>query len=279
MFDISLVIPTYGRQKELEDLLTSLTQQDYDLKRVEIIVVDQNDLIDLSSIIEQFAGKLILLHEKVSTKGIAYSKNYGLRMAKADLVTFPDDDCLYYTDTISSAIRELKKYPNADVVYGRIYDRKNKKNVMRNWSDKFLKLDKFNFHLNYSAITCFTRDKDLFFDERFGVGSQYGVGEELDYIMQLLKSEKTVYFVPDIDIWHPEPGVNTMSAEKTYYYALGYGATFRKNPSIPFLLVFITSCGYQLFLSFGEILRGNFKMANKRMLAFKGRISGFLKFN
>ena len=54
MFDISLIIPTYGRFEEINRLLESIAKQDYALEKIEVIIVDQNESIDLLPLIQQF---------------------------------------------------------------------------------------------------------------------------------------------------------------------------------------------------------------------------------
>lgn len=278
MFDFTLIIPTYGRDEQLKNLLISLLQQNYDMRRVEIIVVDQNDKIDLSEILRSFSEYLNIVHIQSNVKSISRSKNLGIKAARANIIAFPDDDCLYYPDTLDTAFNFMADHPEIEVVYGRLYDREAKKNIMRKWSTKILRLNKLNFHLNYSPIACFTRDKYLFFDENLGVGSRFGMGEELDYIMRLVMRGSLIYFLPQLEIWHPQTGLHAMSNAKTRYYAEGYGATFRKNPEPIFILIFLTSCLYQFCFAGIEILRGDPEMSKKRWLAFTGRLHGFIAF-
>jgi len=279
MFLISLVIPTYGRYEEVRKLLFSISRQTVPPEQIEVIVVDQNEKINLTDVIKEYNDSLKIKHIKSTVKGVAYNKNLGLKAATADIITFPDDDCTFYEDTVEKALEMFKELPDASVIYGRVYDRERKRNVMRHWPTETKKLDKFNFHLRYSAITCFTRVNTLMFDERFGTGSKYGVGEELDYIMQALRSGYKIYYTPDIDVWHPELNVNVMSEEKTYYYALGYGATFRKNMLVQFLIIYLLSCSYQLLSAAKEFFKGDRMLARKRWLALKGRVAGFRQFH
>ncbi|MGL5964736.1 MAG: glycosyltransferase family 2 protein [Fusobacteriaceae bacterium] len=46
---ISLVIPTIGRKKELDELLLSIKEQKY--KKIEVIIIDQNPTGYLNDII------------------------------------------------------------------------------------------------------------------------------------------------------------------------------------------------------------------------------------
>ena len=61
MFDISLIVPTYGRYIEIEKLLHSLSKQTYPLEKIEVIIVDQNDLIDLAPVINKYSSELNIM--------------------------------------------------------------------------------------------------------------------------------------------------------------------------------------------------------------------------
>ena len=275
-FKLSLIIATYGRDKEVDDLLLSLTLQDCSKNDFEVIIVDQNDKIDLSLIINKYNLVLNLNHIKSNVKGLSISKNKGIKAAKAPIITFPDDDCTFYSNTISSALSYLEHHSNVDIVYGRLYDRKSQENIMRVWSSEDKVLNKLNFHTNYSAVTCFSKSKELLFDEMYGVGAKYGSGEELDYIMQALNNEMTVHYSPTIDIWHPPLNVLVMSKEKVYLYGYGYGKIFRKNFNWIFFSIFISAIAYQLLDLLKGCLMFDKNLVVKRATSLKARIHGFL---
>jgi len=270
---ISLIVPTYGRYIEIEALLESFTKQDFDKGKFEVILVDQNDNIDLSPIVSQYVSRLNLLHYKTSVKGIANAKNKGLELSTAPIVTFPDDDCTYYPDTISAALNFFFLNPHVDVVYGKIFDRNENRNVMRNWSDKEIKLNLLNFSLNYSAITCFTKLK-IRFDENFGVGSKISSGEELDYIIRAINQKYLIIYSPQIQMWHPELNVKTMKADKVYNYAYGFGAIIRKNINLKVFFVFTLSLTYQISRFLLHIFS---KDRSKYFFTITGRLKGFFK--
>jgi glycosyltransferase involved in cell wall biosynthesis len=278
MFDISLIIPTYGRFEEINRLLGSVAKQDYPLQKIEVIIVDQNESIDLFPVIQQFQSKLHIIHHKTTVKGIAAAKNTGIKLSKASIVTFPDDDCCYYEDTVSKALLFFKKHPDTDIIYGRIYDRQSNENIMRKWPDKNIQLNLYNFHLNYSAITCFSKQKEMFFDERFGAGTSYASGEELDYIIYTLKKKHTVIYTNTIDLWHPKLDLEVMPLNKIYGYARGYGAICRKHSIFPILFLFTKSFVYQVVLIFKHSLLLQKQKAIKHFQAAKGRLDGFMQF-
>ena len=273
---ISLIIPTYGRTSELAELLESLKCQAY--KNFEVLIVDQNDSINIDNIIRNYHASLNIKHIKSSRKGIAVNKNIGIKHSSGTLITFPDDDCKYYPETLQSAFNYSQKNKTVDLFYGRVYDTEQKINIMRNWAYSDIKLGKFNFHNNYSAITCFSRNKKLVFDENFGVGSKYGCGEEFDYIMQALNLGMNVRYTPEISMWHPKLDINVMNDEKVFYYAKGYGAVFRKNLNFVYGFLFFSSLCYQLAQMTISLFKTDLNTFRKRRIAFKGRIVGFFTF-
>jgi glycosyltransferase involved in cell wall biosynthesis len=278
MYDISLIIPTYDRYEEIEKLLHSISKQTYPLNAIEVIIIDQNDLIDLSSLIYKYAHCLNINHNKTCVRGIANAKNVGIQLSTAPIITFPDDDCMYYEDTVMSVMNFFKSNSDIDIVYGRIYDRQRQLNIMRNWPTKSIKLNLFNFHLNYSAITCFSKRKEIRFDCRFGVGACYSSGEELDYIISALKKKYKTVYTNAIDIWHPHLDISVMPLKKIYNYAKGYGAICKKHVSFPVVYLFTKSVANQIFLLTKYLLLLNKERIRKHFFAIKGRLAGFMKF-
>ena len=91
---ISVVMPTYYEVERLCAALTSLSQQDYPMDQVEIIVVDDAsptpaDGGKLQQALAPFTLKL-LNHE--SNQGRARARNTGLRCATGDIIIFLDSD-------------------------------------------------------------------------------------------------------------------------------------------------------------------------------------------
>jgi glycosyltransferase involved in cell wall biosynthesis len=211
-------------------------------------------------------------------KGIANAKNVGINLSSAPIITFPDDDCTYYPDTIKSALFFLTSNPGVDVAYGRLYERSSKKNIMRSWPSDNKKVTILNFHYTYSAVTAFIRKNDIRFDTQFGVGSLYGIGEELDYLLQTIKLKLNSVYTPSIDIWHPQINPDVMSKEKVYYYAKGYGAICKKHLSFVIFLTFLMSNVFQFLQIIKSLALLNGKLAHKRWLAIKGRVVGFYSF-
>ena len=149
---------------------------------------------------------------------------------------------------------------------------------MRNWAQKKIRLNLYNFHLNYSAITCFTRRKELLFDPRFGVGAKYSSGEELDYVISAIKKSYNVFYTNTIDMWHPPLDLSVMPLQKVYKYAEGYGVICKKNLSPAILFLFAKSSANQLLLMLINAIIFKKQNVIKHFTALKGRLNGFVKF-
>ncbi len=92
---ISIIIPTYNRKDELEDLLPSLRQQECSCS-FEIIVVDDGSTDGtcelLKNLAEDWKGRLRFLKQNRAGPGAA--RNLGIKHAHGDILVFVDSDCI-----------------------------------------------------------------------------------------------------------------------------------------------------------------------------------------
>jgi len=271
----SLIVATYGRKVEIDNLLKSLILQNYNLSLVEIFIVDQNDKINLLPIIEKYRSFLLIHYLKSNKKGLSYNRNLALSKVNGDIVAFPDDDCCYYPDTLTNVNKFFDNYPNVDVVLGKIYNRKTHNNVIRKWNKKMIKINLFNFYFNYSSITIFTKKNNKFFDINLGVGTKFGSYEDADYIIQLLKQNKLIMYYPFIEVWHSDQNVNFMDKNKIYCYGLGFGAICKKHIGFFSLILFFEALIFHLIKLVFALFKGDFTQVYKRLLSIISRIEGF----
>ena len=263
--------------QEVNDFLHSVSRQNYDLSKIEVLVVDQNIEceLNLAPIIEKYLDRIDIRHIRSAKKGLSLSRNIGLRMAGGKYLAFPDDDCLYYPDTLCEVERAFEQHASVEVLLGRIVDRVSQKKIIRKWKDHSFAINCSNFFLNYSAITIFSRKNDVLFDETLGLGTYFGSYEDADYIVQALKLGKKIRYTPCVEVWHPDvqPGLHS---QKTYSYGLGFGALCRKHFSISFVSLFVQSVGYHFLFFLVAMLKLNKQQATRRYLSVISRIRGFI---
>lgn len=114
---ISIVTPMYNVEKYIETYLNSLLRQTYD--NFEVVIVDDcstdNSVDIVNSYIEQFNGKLTLLHNQSNSGNPGIPTNLGLTAARGDYVLILDADD-YITDTALEELHNLTVEYNADII-------------------------------------------------------------------------------------------------------------------------------------------------------------------
>ena len=276
---VSLVMATYGRFEEVSNFFESLISSRYDIRNIEVIVVDQNEIIDLSIIIKKYENKIKIIYIKSDIKGLSKNRNIGLKYVTGDIIAFPDDDCEYLPNTITCAVENIitNKY---DMVLGKIVERDGS-DSLRAWSKKKEIVTKKNFYKKCSSITMFYK-KDKFnykFNEKLGVGEKFGACEDADFIYQMCKLSRIIRYIPELHIYHPHytAGIN-MSINKIKSYGLGFGAMVKENFDYHMIILFTKAQGYHLVKSIFYLLLLKFSKSNESFNAFKSRIVGFIKY-
>lgn len=240
---ISLIVATCGRYEELREFFESLVLQSVGKDAFEIIVVDQNTSIDLTPLISLFSDQLFIHHIRSNAKGLSFNRNIGLEVASGEILAFPDDDCRYYTDSLENVLRCFAASPCASAFLGMIYDRKERRSVLREWPSRPKRVNQWNFYRLISSITLFCRKDTGRFDPRFGVGAKYGSNEDADFVLSAIRNGSVILYTPAIQVWHPEVEISGIALSKTRAYGVGFGAFVAKHS--------IFSCGVLLLLSFG----------------------------
>lgn len=101
---ISIIIAIYNRERELFELLTSLSKQTD--KDFEVIIVDDGSLISLDKIITFFDNLLSIQFYRKTNSGPGLTRNYGAKRAKNNWLVFLDSDVIVEENYIA----EVKKH-------------------------------------------------------------------------------------------------------------------------------------------------------------------------
>ena len=118
---ISVVIPTYNREKHLNNCLLSLLKQTK--KPFEIIIIENSEKPYAEKIIKNLNGQfkkqnVFLYYFRNSINSGALARNLGASKAKGDLVGFLDDDVLLDTNYYEEIEKVFINHPNALGVHG-----------------------------------------------------------------------------------------------------------------------------------------------------------------
>ncbi len=274
----SLIVATIGRYNELQDLLKSIRDQTFDVSKIEVLILDQNEDIDLIPLVNKYSRDFKIDHFRSKVKGLSVNRNEGLKYATGKIIAFPDDDCKYYKNTLSVVNEIFQNNSNYDVVLGRMIDKEKRTNIIRNWKEKPFDITKYNFYYNLSSGTIFVRANDILFEEQLGLGKRNGSCEDADYVINLMKRGKSVRYDPRIEIWHPEMDIHTTDRNKIIGYGLGFGFMCRKHLA-PFIIrLFILVIGFHFLRLLFAFVKMDKKEISGRYWAISSRLRGFFEY-
>lgn len=257
----SIIIPSYKRANTLKLLLEDLkNQKNIDLKKIEVVVVNEEDSPEYRSILEYFSRFLeIKLVDKISKKiqhpiGSSIARNIGMDYARGEFLIFLDDDVRVDKHFISKCMELSKIY---DAFSFRIAQPDDPrpwivKAIQRRFVGKIYitlgiifggfeleKYSKARIEVDHFPGTAFvvrrTIVENIKFDEYLGIGNGYL--EDSDFTYSIRKSGNTLTFITDYSIQHkraPEGGNRMVSPsewvnEKWLYFYWNHKAYFIKK--------------------------------------------------
>lgn len=232
LVQVSLILCTLGRVKEVNDFLESLVGQTLHKNYFEVIVCDQNADGRLNEVIRRYAKLLNLRHIRSTVKGLSVNRNIGMKCANGLIMAFPDDDCIYYDNTLENVVNKFKEMPDG-VLLGRIYDKSLRRDILKSWPCKSSNVNIYNFYSLTTSITIFSKKCEILFNEKFGVGAQYSSNEDTLYVLENLLKSNYVIYVPDVEVWHPEQKNTKMRIDRIISYGIGFGKMLRIMPMAP----------------------------------------------
>ncbi len=129
--DISVIIPTYNRSRQLAQCLDALSATRDEA--FEVIVVDDGSPEPAESVTHAFADRLDIICLRQKNAGPASARNAGVRVARAPILAFTDDDCLPEPDWLHKMAEAVRRDPHA-LVGGRTYNNPGKQSLLRDES-------------------------------------------------------------------------------------------------------------------------------------------------
>jgi GT2 family glycosyltransferase len=230
---VDVVVATLGRTGELARLVASVGAQSLD--GVRLIVVDQNEDDRLASVLAQLPSHVSLLHLH-SERGLSRARNVALQHLVAEVVTFADDDCWYAPDLLERVVSALEARPEDDGISVALLDEGGAPSSGR-WDTAPGAIDRRNVWRRATSCTIFLRRRVVeavgFFDEELGAGSgtEFGSGEETDYLLRALELGLRFWYDPSLAVFHPQSRLrhDTATIAAGRGYGMGMGRVLRKH--------------------------------------------------
>ena len=104
---ISVVIPTYNREKTIKRAIDSILNQTY--KDIEIIIVDDCSKDNTEEIIKQYKDNRIKYIKLDKNSGACAARNKGIELAKGQYIAFQDSDDYWKSDKLEKQLENMKK--------------------------------------------------------------------------------------------------------------------------------------------------------------------------
>ena len=147
MSKVSVIIPTYNREKLISRAIESVLVQTY--PAYEVIVVDDGSTDATKSVLAPFNGKIKYIYQK--NAGIAEARNRGIKESSGEYIAFLDSDDYWAPEKLAEQVKVLDANPQVGIVFapmpivnekGEILGRKpagamgkNLKELLEMWGD------------------------------------------------------------------------------------------------------------------------------------------------
>ena len=117
---VSIIIPVYNTEQYLRQCLDSVINQTF--QDIEIIVVNDGSTDNSINIIKEYQQKdsRIVFVDFPNHKGVSDARNEGIKLARAEYITFVDSDDWVKKDYVKTLYDNITKY-NCDIVVTNFY--------------------------------------------------------------------------------------------------------------------------------------------------------------
>lgn len=122
--EISVVICAYNEEKRLYSCLESLSNQDFDPRRFEIIIVDDESLDQMPEMARRWAveqkQRLNISYYRIKHGGLSVARNTGIHYARGQLIAFMDADAHADESWLRNLVQPFRRDPSIAIVAGRV---------------------------------------------------------------------------------------------------------------------------------------------------------------
>lgn len=182
-------------------ILLSIMNEKDPIKKIKNMNI-KNDYVIINQITDNSIKKVNIVDnnniiKSLKDKGLSKSRNLAIKESNLDIGLISDDD-MYYVESYKEIIENAyKKYSDADLI-AFVVEHEDK-----NFEKKMFKEGKLNFikSLRISSVQLTInlksiKDNKIYFDENFGSGSKFYMGEENIFLFDCLRKGLKIYYVP-----------------------------------------------------------------------------------
>lgn len=265
-----LVVASVDRVDQLGRLLASLESQTHTSFRV--LLADQNEDDRLGEVIRAY--DMLRIERLRAPRGLSRARNAALQLIEADLVSFPDDDCVYAPNLLESVARRFAVDPGLDGVTGRAVDHVGHSSA--SWASEPAHLTRENLWNRGISFAIFLRAALVRrvgeFDEQLGLGSgtSWTSGEETEYLVRAVELGAHIEYDPMLTVTHDEKPI-TDSLGTREGASLGYILRRHDYPKRTVTRMFVRPVGATVI----AVARRDRRAARFQLDTLRGRLRGY----
>lgn len=153
---VSICIPMYNSEKYITDTIESLINQTY--KEIEIIIIDDGSEDKSVDMVNNIKDSRIRLYKNGINRGLPYTRNRGIDLAKGKYIALIDADDIAYLNRIKIQVDFMEKNREYGVIYSYIQPFGNigllSKMRIKMLFNKKLSNDEIQSKLFFSNVIC-----------------------------------------------------------------------------------------------------------------------------
>lgn len=104
---VSVIIPTYNREKTIQSSIESVLSQTY--KDIEVIIVDDCSVDNTEDIVKGISDKRVIYIKQEKNGGACAARNKGISVAKGEYIAFQDSDDIWKENKLEIQLENMKK--------------------------------------------------------------------------------------------------------------------------------------------------------------------------
>ena len=193
MEKVSIIIPCYNKEPYVKEAVKSALNQTY--KNIEIICIDDCSTDNSRAVLKELAEKYdnITLIEEDKNIGVCRARNKAIEIASGEYILPLDADDTIEPTYIEKAINVFDGNPNIGVVYSRVRNLKNRKEILKGTNE-------LNNLLHDNFITCSSVFKKSDFQKVGGYDTAFDkIGcEDWDLYLSFLEKGCNFYQIDEI---------------------------------------------------------------------------------
>ncbi|MDH3322555.1 MAG: glycosyltransferase [Flavobacteriaceae bacterium] len=233
--EFSIIIPVYNRPQEIDELLQSISNQQFK-QGVEVLVIEDGSEVLSDRIAEKYKDSLDIKYFYKENSGPGDSRNYGMRKAGGNYFIILDSDCILpenYIDEITSALAHhyTDAYGGADAAHAGF-------SVMQ----KAINYSMTSF-LTTGGLRGHEKARNKFQLRSFNMGiskkaflktggfSQQHYGEDIDLTFRLWSNDFETQFIQNAFVYHKRRATWKQFVQQTFNFGAARPVLNQMHPN------------------------------------------------